>query len=92
MCTDTPEGIRRGKSMHGLDAVMLSDPALEVIDAFGLRNENFTVQPPWVPGLPVPTTMLADADGVVRWIDQTEDYTRRSDPGRVRDALQTAFA
>jgi peroxiredoxin len=92
VCTDTPRQIRRGKSLHNLHAVILSDPKLKLIDRFGLRNENFTVRPPWVPGLPVPTTLLVDAGGIVRWIDQSADYTRRSDPRHIRAALQTSFA
>jgi hypothetical protein len=42
--------------------------------------------------LPVPTTILADADGVVRWIDQSENYQRRSEPGYVLAALEQHLA
>jgi len=87
VCTDTPEKIRRGRGKHGLQAVMLSDPALAVTDRFGLRNLGVYAGPPGLPGLPVPTTLLADASGRVRWMDQAENYQRRSDPERVRAAL-----
>jgi hypothetical protein len=44
--------------------------------------------PPGGPRLPIPTTVLASAAGRVVWIDQSKDYQRRSDPVRVRRALE----
>ena len=41
--------------------------------------------------LPIPTTILVDADGIVRWIDQATDYMRRSDPERVLAAIRAAL-
>ena len=32
-------------------------------------------------GLPMPTVLIADADGVIRWIDVYPDYTTRTEPG-----------
>ncbi|MDG2336205.1 MAG: hypothetical protein P8Q97_18540 [Myxococcota bacterium] len=46
----------------------------------------------WLSGLPVPTTILADAAGVVRWIDQSENFQRRPEPGRVLCALEEHLA
>lgn len=91
VCTDTPEAIRAGHPRHGLEAVMLSDPKLEVTDLYGLRNQGFHSGPPRLEGLPVPTTILADAAGVVRWIDQSENYQRRSEPARVLAAVEGAL-
>ena len=89
VCTDTPAQIRRGRQKHGLRAVMLSDRELEVTDRFGLRNRGFhSGVPGQAKALPVPTTLLADAQGVIRWIDQSENYQRRSDPARVQAALE----
>ena len=88
--TDHPEEIREGRRAHGLQADMLSDPDLAVTDLFGLRNQGYHSAPPNddTEALPVPTTILADATGIVRWIDQSENYQRRSDPDRVRAALR----
>ncbi len=88
VCTDAPEKIRAGRGKHGLQGTMLSDPKLEVTDLYGLRNQAVNSGPPGVPGQPVPTTILADAQGVVRWIDRSENYQRRSDPDDVLAALQ----
>jgi peroxiredoxin len=88
VCTDAPEKIRAGHPKHKLQASMLSDRTLEVTDLYGLRNQAVNSGPPGVRGQPVPTTILADADGVVRWIDPSENYQRRSDPGYVLAAIQ----
>ena len=66
---------------------MLSDPDLAVTDRYGLRNQKIQSGPPGKPQ-PVPTSILADANGVVRWIDQSENYQRRSDPDVVLAALR----
>ncbi len=92
MCTDTPEKIRAGRHKHRLQGTLLSDRKLEVTDLYGLRNQAVNTGPPGVPGQPVPTTILADAQGVVRWIDQSEDYQRRSDPEYVLAALEKHIA
>ena len=76
--------------MHGLSAVMLSDPDLVVTGAFGLRNQGFHSAMPQedAEALPVPTSLLIDRDGKVLWMDQSENYHRRSGPDRVLAALR----
>lgn len=91
--TDTPAQIRLGRGVHGLQATMLADPKLKVIEQFGLRNKNINnFKTPGRPGLPVPTTLLVDEQGKVVWKDQSENYTRRSDPEVVEAALREHFA
>ncbi len=88
--TDTPKEITLGRGMHGLEATMLADPELELIDRFGYRNQNFNnFKIPGRAGLPVPTSLLVDAEGKVVWMDQSDNYTRRSDPDIVGAALAT---
>ena len=91
VCTDTPEMIAQGRTKHGLGGAFLADPELVVTDQFGLRNLNTAVRPPGLPGLPIPTTLMLDATGVVRWKDQSTDYMQRSDPDFVRAALAEHF-
>ena len=79
---------------HGLQAVMLSDPDARLIDEFGIRNQGFhSGVPGGAKALPIPTSVLVDAQGIIRWVDQSENYQRRSDPdyvlAAVRDALHT---
>ena len=89
VCTDTPDTVKAGHAKHGLAATMLSDRELEVTDRFGLRNQGFHSGPPvGAKALPVPTSILADAEGKVLWMDQSENYQRRSDPDYVLGALR----
>ncbi len=88
--TDLPEEIRKGRRNHGLKAHMLSDRDLAVTDAFGLRNQGIHSGPMrGAEALPVPTSLLIDGDGKVLWIDQSENYQRRSGPEVVLAALRT---
>jgi peroxiredoxin len=91
LCTDSPEQIRAGMRKHGAHAILLSDRDLAVTRLFGLENTAPKIKPPGVGSLPIPTTVLADAEHVVRWIDQAPDYQVRSAPERVRAALQAAL-
>jgi peroxiredoxin len=88
--TDHPDEIRKGRRAHGLEARMLSDPELAVTDLFGLRNQGYHSAPPGddAEALPVPTSLLVDADGKVLWMDQSENYQRRSGPEVVLAALR----
>jgi len=78
---------------HGLGAVMLSDPELKVTDLYSLRSpKNFAPKSGVIVPLAVPTTLLVDGNGIVRWIDQATDYQLRSDPERVLGAIRAAFS
>ena len=93
VCTDTPEKLKQGIERHGLKATMLSDRDLKTTDHFGLRNVSQQGGLPGVvrPDLPVPTTLLIDAHGIVVWKDQADNFQLRSDPeivlGAVKDKL-----
>ncbi len=91
LSTDKPEEIRKSRSKHGLRATMLSDRDLAVTDRFNLRNAR-GLRPPGMAALPIPTTILVDAEGVVGWIDQTDDDRVRSHPDRVSRALREGLA
>ena len=89
--TDTPEELAKGHPRHKLGATMLADRDLAVTNRFGLRNRGIHSgpPPPIAPlSLPVPTSLLVDANGTVLWMDQSENYQRRSDPDSVLGALR----
>lgn len=70
---------------------MLSDRDLAVTDTFGLRNQLIHSGPMGegaAEALPVPTTLLVDAEGRVLWIEHVESYQRRSGPEVVLAAMQ----
>jgi len=92
VCADTAGAIRAGRAKHGLRATMIPDPKLAITDRYNLRNpRNLAPKPGLVIPLPIPTTILADADGTVRWIDQATDYMRRSEPQRVLGAIRAVL-
>ena len=86
--SDTPNEIRTQRSKHGCHARMLSDSQLEVTDRYGLRNPT-NITPKGIKGMPIPTTILVDAAGTVRWIDQAENYQVRAHPDRVLQAIRS---
>ncbi len=88
LSTDTPKQTAEGMSKHGARAIMLSDSDLSVTRKYGIENTAFQMKPPHVKGLPIPTTILVDAQGNVSWIDQADDYQVRSQPDRVLAALK----
>ncbi len=90
VCADTPEEIRKARDKHGARALMLADPDLQVTTRYNLRNER-NVSPKGIKALPIPTSFLVDATGIVRWIDQSEDYQVRSQPERVLHAIESAM-
>ena len=89
---ETAENIRAQRGKHGLRAVMLGDADGRVTQELGIQNQGVHTGPPGGPKLPIPTTVLVDASHTVRWIDQSSDYQRRSDPTRVRAALAEHLA
>lgn len=89
VCTDTPRQIKAGMKKHGCQAIMLSDRDAVVIDELGIRNQGVhSGVPGGAKALPIPTTALIDAQGIVRWIDQSRHYQERSDPDLVLGALR----
>ena len=92
---DTVPETRLGRELHGWTFPVLSDHDLAVTEALGLRsNKTLAIGPgrSIARVLAVPTTILVDRDGVVRWIDQATDYRVRSDPSRVLPAVREALA
>src|SRR5690606_34900705 len=92
---DTPDEVRRFAEQHRDYAMrFLSDADLQVTDAFQLRSHKTlaiargrSLARP----LAIPTTIVVDERGVVRWIDQSADHQLRSDPRRVLPAIDAAL-
>lgn len=102
---DTVEQAARHKDRDGLTLTLLSDAKLEVIRTYGLEHQKaleFSKAPIRIFGLPVgapvgrrsmaiPTTLLIDEAGLVRWIDQADDYRMRGDASRIKAAIDEVF-
>lgn len=64
------------------DITFLSDPGHRVIDRYGLLNP-FSDR-----GIPHPTTLVLDREGVVRWKFIEEDYKVRPTNRMILEALE----
>ncbi|MEL6234316.1 MAG: peroxiredoxin family protein [Pseudomonadota bacterium] len=104
---DTPQDAAAHKARDALRMTLLSDPKLAVIRAYGVEHHKAfgqnSVPKTTLGGVPIglapfsframaiPTTLLIDEAGIIRWIDQTEDYRLRSSKARVMNAVKETF-
>jgi peroxiredoxin len=102
---DTVDEAATHKSRDGLSLTLLSDPNLEVIRQYGVEHHKalgfktgtftlFGIPLAFTPSfktMAIPTTLLVDENGVIQWIDQTDDYRLRSSEERVLQAVSGAF-
>jgi peroxiredoxin len=99
---DVPTAARH-RERDGLGFAVLADPELKVIRQFGVEHHKaveFSKGGFVLLGVPlaammsfrtmaIPTTLLIDEQGIIRWLDQADDYRLRSAPQRVLDAVRT---
>ena len=102
---DTPEEAAIHSKRDNLHFPLLSDPKLDVIKQYGVEHHqalgqttgSFTMF-----GIPIgtdfsfkamaiPTSLLVDKEGTIRWIDQSEDYRLRASEISVMQAVKEAF-
>jgi len=103
---DTAEEAAVHRERDGLELTLLADPELRVIRQYGVEHHKaigfktggfsiggipLTLKPPSFRSMAIPTTLLIDEDGIIRWIDQTDDYRLRSANERVLAAVRDAF-
>lgn len=90
-----PDGSLSMKEKNDLTFTVLSDPGNRLAASVGIVTgpsaearetqlqlglDLAAVNADGTTGLPMPTTIVVDADHVVRWIDVHPDYTTRSEP------------
>lgn len=103
---DSVEIAASHKRRDGISMTLLADPTLKVIRRYGVEHHKaievstgkvnlFGVHLAAVPSIKtmaIPTTLLIDEDGIIRWIDQTDDYRIRSHNEWVLQAVEAAFS
>jgi len=91
-----------------LDMTLLSDPQLTVIKQYGVEHHKalsldaghvkklfgiaFPFSKPSYRSIAIPTSLLVDENGIIQWIDQSEDYRLRASRDNVLSALEKAFS
>jgi len=90
------------KQTKGLTFTVLSDPANQLARQLGILTapsegvrqaqlqlglDVTQVNADGTTGLPMPTVIIADAAGTIRWIDVHPDYTTRTEPDQVLRAI-----
>jgi peroxiredoxin len=98
-----PDGSLTMQEKNGLTFTVLSDPGNQVARAAGVLSapsspvraaqlrlglDLTTANADGTAGIPMPTTMIVDADHMVGWVDVHPDYTTRSEPGQILAALE----
>ena len=99
---ETPDGSLSTKESTELTFIVLSDPGNQIAGKLGILTapsdgaraaqlqlglDLTQVNADGTTGLPMPTVVIADADGVIRWIDVHPDYTTRTEPEQVLRAI-----
>ena len=103
----TPDGSLSTKESKELTFTVLSDPGNQIAGQLGILTapsegtragqlqlglDLTQVNADGTTGLPMPTVIIADAAGVIRWIDVHRDYTTRTEPGQILQAITQIIA
>jgi peroxiredoxin len=81
------------KRKMNLKMTVLSDDKLEVIERYKVRfDHGLTPTRGFIRPLAVPTTVLIDAEGIVRWVHTSRDYRVRIPPDEVLSLAQEYFS
>ena len=83
---DTPEINRDMLAKSGYSFTFLSDPQAEVIRRYDLVHAGAGINGQ---DIARPAEFLLDADGVVRWVNLTENYWVRARPEQILEATKT---
>jgi peroxiredoxin len=100
-----PDGSLSTLEKNMLTFTVVSDPGNQVAKAAGILTgpsdearaaqlqlglDLAAVNADGTTGLPMPTTIIVDADHIIAWIDVHPDYTTRSEPSEILAALDAA--
>ena len=98
----TPDGSLSTKETKELTFTVLSDPGNQIAGRLGILTapsegaraaqlqlglDLTQVNADGTTALPMPTVIVADAAGVIRWIDVHRDYTTRTEPDHILRAI-----
>jgi peroxiredoxin len=98
-----PDGSLTMQQKHDLTYTVLSDPGNQIARQLGIVNpprsedaraataafgiDLAATNADGTDDLPMPTAVIVDAEGIIRWIDVHPDYASRTEPEAILDAL-----
>jgi peroxiredoxin len=100
-----PEGSMKMQERNKLSFTVVSDPANKIAAQLGiltaptetavaaqakLRLNLTNVNADGTSALPMPTVVVVDAEGIIRWIDVHPNYTTRSEPSEILAVVAAA--
>ena len=102
---DSAKTAGKHKSRDHLSLTLLADPELAVIRQYGVEHHKalevsgpsvtvFGITLGFIPSvkkMAIPTSLLIDEHGVIRWVEQSEDYRLRSSEELVMEAVNSVF-
>ena len=99
----TPDGSLSMQQKHELAFTVLSDPGNTIAHSLGIVTQPSeqvraaqlqlsldlsTVNADGTIGLPMPTVVVLDAEHAIRWIDVHLNYSTRTEPHQILDAIE----
>jgi peroxiredoxin len=94
------------KEKHSLSYTVLSDPGNQIAAQLGILSPETSdasreaaaafgidvaaANADGTDRVPMPTTVLVGADGTIQWIDVHPNYSTRSEPQQILDAIAAA--
>jgi peroxiredoxin len=103
----TPDGSLSTRETKQLTFTVLSDPGNQIAGQLGILTaptdgaraaqlqlglDLTQVNADGTTTLPMPTVIIVDSSGVIRWIDVHRDYTTRTEPAQVLQAIAQTIA
>lgn len=107
LSADTVTQANTHQLRDNLSLTLLSDSELHVVRAYGVEHHkavswdsenmrtffgiSFSMNPFQYRSMPIPTSLLIDEEGIIQWIDQSDDYRLRASHENVMSAIEQSF-
>ena len=89
---DRPDELAKLARSRAWRILLLADPANDAAHHYNLQNRNFTPKRGPFRELVIPTSILVDAGGRVRWIDMARDFRQRASAASVLEQVRGVLA
>jgi peroxiredoxin len=104
---DTPQQEKAHVERDKLNFTLLSDPTLAIVKQYGVEHHkavgwesnniktifglSMSFSMLQYRSMPIPTSILIDENGIIKWIDQSDDYRLRASQEKIVAAIKHSF-